>query len=86
MVAFLDTDPDDDTLCSAALTIGEPLIDWHWQVVLEDFVAILAARPEVRKIVTCCDFDPSVPEHVRDRIYASVRPEDDIGDGHTTDK
>ena len=78
-VAFLDSEPDDDTLCSAALTIGEPLIDWHWKVILEEFVTILAVRPELRRMVSCCDFDASVPERVRERIYGFVQPEDDIG-------
>ena len=84
-VAFLDTEPDDDALCSAALTIGEPLIDWHWKVTEEAFIAILAVRPGLRKMVSCCDFDDAVPEAVRDRIYGYVRPEEDIGQGPGTD-
>lgn len=78
-VTFLDMEPDDDALCMAALTIGEPLIDWHWQAVEEAFVALLAERQALRKMVSCCDFDESVPEGVRDRIHGFVRPEDDIG-------
>jgi len=84
-VAFLDTEPDDDALCSAALTIGEPLIDWHWKVIEEAFIAILAVRPGLRKMASCCDFDEAVPEAVRDRIYGYVRPEEDIGQGPRTD-
>src|SRR5437016_5064603 len=76
---FLDGRPDDDTLCAAALTIVEPLIDWHWAVVEDDFVALMRERPELRKIVSCCDFDASVPEAVRERLYSFVRPEDDVG-------
>jgi len=77
--SFLDSDPDDDTLCAAALTIGEPLIDWHWRAAEEDFVALMQERPASRKIVSCCDFDESVPESVRDRLYSFLRTEDDIG-------
>jgi hypothetical protein len=78
-VAFLDTSPDDDALCLAALTIGEPLIDWHWQTIEEAFVALLAERADLRKMVSCCAFDDAVPERVTDRLYSLVRPEDDIG-------
>jgi hypothetical protein len=78
-VAFLDRSPDDDTLCMAALTIGEPLIDWHWEAIEEAFVALLTERADLRKMVSCCDFDDSVPERVRQRIYSHIRPEDQIG-------
>src|SRR4051812_35007526 len=30
-------------------------------------------------MVSCCDFDDSVPEELRDRFYSFVRPEDDVG-------
>jgi hypothetical protein len=83
-VAFLDTEPDNHALCSAALTIWEPLIDWHWKVIEEAFIAIVAVRPGLRKMVSCCDFDEAVPEAVRDRIYAYVRPQEDIGHGPDT--
>jgi hypothetical protein len=79
-VAFLDRSPNDDTLCRAALTIGEPLIDWHWSVIEDEFVAILEKRMDLRKLVSCCDFDSSVPASVRKRIYGYVRTEDYIGD------
>lgn len=85
-VAFLDSEPDDDTLCLAALTIGEPLIDWHWKVIEEAFIAVLAVRPGLRKMVSCCVFDQSVPERVRERIYSYVRPEEDIGHSPATDQ
>jgi hypothetical protein len=84
-ITFLDTEPDDDALCLAALTIGEPLIDWHWMAIEEAFVALLSERQSLRKIVSCCDFDQSVPEHVRARIYAFVGPEDDIGSQPASD-
>src|SRR5437763_16904022 len=78
-VAFLDEAPDDDTLCAAALTIGEPLIDWHWRALEEELVELLRERAAFRKMVSCCDFDDSVPEEVRDRLHSFVSSEDDIG-------
>ena len=78
-VAFLDTQPDDDALCKAALTIGEPLVDWHWRVLEPKLVALLAERADLRKMVSCCDFDASVPESVRERLYGFVAPTEDIG-------
>jgi hypothetical protein len=79
LVEFLDTQPSEHTLCSAALTIGEPLIDWHWRFILEPFLVLLAESPALRTMVSCCDFDSSVPEPVRDRIWSHVQPTQDIG-------
>lgn len=79
LIAFLDTEPVDDSLCAAALTIGEPLVDWHWRTVEDRLVALMEDRPDIRKMVSCCDFDESVPSPVRERLYSYVRPEDDIG-------
>jgi hypothetical protein len=79
LVEFLNSGPDDDLLCLGALTIGEPLIDWWYSVVLERFIDLLIARPELRKMVSCCDFDSSVPEEVRERLDSFVRPEDNYG-------
>jgi hypothetical protein len=81
LVAFLDSEPDDDSLCAAALTMGEPLVDWHWRAVEDRFMTLLQDRPALRRMVSCCDFDESVPSLVRERLYSYVRPEDDIGHG-----
>ena len=78
-LAFLDSSPDDHALCMAALTIGEPLIDCHWQAIGEEFIAHLARRSDLRKMVSSCVFDEAVPELLRERLYSFVRPEDDIG-------
>src|SRR5439155_11383298 len=66
-------------LCAAALTIGEPLIDWHWRALEARLVDLLSERAEFRKMVSCCDFDESVPEELRDRFHSFVRPEEDVG-------
>jgi hypothetical protein len=79
LLVFLDKRPDDDHLCRAALTIGEPLIDWHWETIGEEFIRLAIERADVRKLVSCCDFDESVPEAFRERLYKLVRPEEDIG-------
>jgi hypothetical protein len=78
-VAFLETSPDDDTLCSAALTIGEPLIDLHWQEITTELLDLLRTRSEMRKMVSCCDLDDSVPLELRQQIYSFVEPHEDIG-------
>jgi hypothetical protein len=78
-LAFLDSSPDDQALCSAAVTIGEPLIDCHWQAIGEHFLALLAERSDLRKMLSCCDFDEAVPELLRERLYRFVRQEDDLG-------
>ncbi len=54
LVVFLDSDPDDDELCAAALTIGEPLIDWHRSVVEERFIALLVEQPCERSCPAAC--------------------------------
>jgi hypothetical protein len=76
---FLDTDPDDTTLCRAALTICEPLVDWHWEPLMDQLVELLGQRADLRKMVSCCDFDNSVPTSVRERLKSLVGTEDDIG-------
>lgn len=79
LVAFLDSRPDNDLLCAAALTIGEPLVDWHWATIGSRLEELLATRADARKLVSCCDFD--APDEVCERLYAFVTPEDDIGHG-----
>ena len=78
-IDFLGTSPDDSMLCAAALTIGEPLVDRHWEAIEQDFLTLLAQRADVRRMVSCCNFDDRVPELVRERFYSYVTPEDDIG-------
>ena len=81
LLAFLDRHPDDEALCRAALTIGEPLLEWHWQTIGEDVVELASARSDVRKLVSCCDFDDTVPEELRQRLYKLVREGEDLGAG-----
>lgn len=78
-VHFLDSGPDDSTLCRAALTIGEPLVDRHWEALVDQLIVLLGQRADLRKLVSCCDFDESVPVPVRERLYGLVGPDDDIG-------
>ena len=78
-VAFLDGSPGDATLCLAALTIAEPLVDWHWQELEDQLVDLVAHRSNARKMMSCCMFDPSVPDRVINRLLSHVRSEEDIG-------
>ena len=79
LLVFLDRRPDDDQLCRAALTIGEPLLDWYWPTIGDDLVRLATERSDVRKLISCCDFDESVPAPLRERLYNLVRPEEDLG-------
>jgi len=79
LLRFLDSSPDDDALCAAALTIGEPLVDWHWATIGSRLEELLERSSAARKLVSCCDFDERVPDAVRQRLYALVGSDDDIG-------
>jgi hypothetical protein len=79
LIIFLETGPDDDALCAAALTIVEPLIDWHWATALPAFEQLADRSDALRKSISCCDFDASVPEAVRSNLYSLVGPGEDIG-------
>jgi hypothetical protein len=81
LMRFLDANPNDDALCSGALTIGEPIIDWHWERIGDDLVRLAEESAAFRKMLSCCDLDAATPDAFQARLYSLVRPEDNIGGG-----
>ena len=39
VVGWLDTEPDDEMLELAAMTMLEPLVDWHWRTIERELLA-----------------------------------------------
>ena len=70
---------DTDSLVMIAVHYAEALIDLHWELVIDRFEAEASRSAAIRQVISCCDFDSSVPASVRDRLYRLVTPADDIG-------
>ncbi len=73
VVGWLDTEPDDEMLELAAMTMLEPLVDWHWRTIERELLALLAERADLRKVVRICWFDASTPDEVAERIYSAAQ-------------
>jgi hypothetical protein len=55
------------------------LVEWHWEALGEEFIRLAGERQDLRKMLSCCDFDDSVPAAFRERLYNLVGPDDDLG-------
>jgi hypothetical protein len=78
ILAWLETEPDDEMLGRSALTQMEPLVDWFWDDVADDLVELMATRADLRRVVRGADFDHSVPEQVLERLWRAAH-EDPTG-------
>jgi hypothetical protein len=73
VLAWLDTGPDDEMLGRAALTQLEPLVDWHWAAVSDELIHLMATRPDLRRVVDGCMFDPSGPSAVQQALWRAAK-------------
>ncbi len=69
---------DEDVLCWMAVDIVEPLIDLHWAEIAAPLEVEARRSAPLRKVLSCCDFDASVPAGVRRRLGPLVGPGEDI--------
>lgn len=81
-IALCDAAPNDDALCHLGIAVIEPLLDLHWKTIGHAFEAKAKRNAALRKALSCAllDIRPRrAGRAIEKRLYALMRPEDDIG-------
>jgi hypothetical protein len=68
----------DHELCSAPLTIGEPIIDWNRERIGDDVVRLAEHSASFREMLSCWDPDVTPPDF---QARLPIRPDESIGGG-----